>query len=71
MKVFAIIVIIVGVIMLAVNTINFKTEEKVVDLGPLEINKEKNHTVNWPAYIGGAVLAAGVVILVVSNKKTA
>lgn len=63
-----IILIIIGVVMLVFTGFNFKTKEKVVDLGPLEINQEKNHPVRWSPIIGG-VLAVGGIVLVAVNKK--
>ena len=69
MKVIGIILAIVGVLMLLFNTVNFTTEEKVADIGPIEINKEKEHSVGWPVYAGGIVLVGGVVLLVAGSKK--
>ncbi|HYK47130.1 MAG TPA: hypothetical protein VEV83_18265 [Parafilimonas sp.] len=71
MKGLAIALIIIGIVMMVFRSINFTHEEKVVDVGPLEVNKKENHTVNWPLFAGIAVTAAGVVILVTSNKRKA
>lgn len=60
---------IIGLLMIVFTSINFKTKEKVVDLGPLEVNKEKNHTVNWPPVLGAVLLVSGIVILVTNKKK--
>ena len=48
---------------------SFTTEEKVVDAGPLEINKKEDKTIGWPVYAGGIAVAAGVIILVAARKK--
>jgi hypothetical protein len=61
--------IVVGILMLIFTNINFTTEEKVVDIGPLEVNKEKEHQVGWPTYVGGIVLLAGVGVLIMGRKK--
>ena len=50
---------------------NYVTTEKVVDLGPIQINQEKNHTVKWPSILGGLLLAGGIAIIVLDKKKTA
>lgn len=60
--------IVIGILMIAYTGFNFVTTERVVDLGPLKINKEKNHSVHWPPIIGAILLIGGVVVLV-SNKK--
>lgn len=69
MKTTGIVLLIVGIIMMVFNVINFTTEEKVVDLGPLEVNKEKEHTIGWPVYVGGIVGVAGVIMIVAGAKK--
>lgn len=69
MKTTGIVLLIVGILMMVFNVINFTTEEKVVDLGPLEVNKEKEHTIGWPVYVGGIVGVAGVIMIVAGAKK--
>jgi len=71
MKVFAIILIVIGIVMMVFRSVNFTQEKKVADVGPLEINKQEEKTVNWPLYAGIVVTAAGVVILVSANKNKA
>ena len=55
--------------MLIFRNVSFTKEEKVVDLGPVEINKEEKKTIDWPNYAGGIAVAAGVVVLVIASKK--
>jgi hypothetical protein len=71
MKIFGWVLLIVGVIMLLIRGINYKTKEKVVDLGPVEINKTENHWVGWPLYAGGILTLAGVIMVVAGSKKSA
>lgn len=70
MKVFGIILIAVGILMLVFTNINFTTKEKVVDLGPVEVNKEKDHNIGWPTYAGELILAGGIIITVMGTKKS-
>lgn len=69
MRTIGIVLVIAGILMLVFRGINFTTEKKVVDLGPLEINKKENKSVNWPLYAGIVVTLAGVVMVVVDKKK--
>lgn len=64
-----IILIIVGIVMLAWTGFTYTKKEKVVDAGPIEISADKQKTVNWPPYVGGIVLIAGVIVFVGSRKK--
>jgi len=63
-----IVFIVIGIAAFAVSGFSFTTKEKVVDLGPLEINKDKKHNVNWPP-VAGIVLALGGVVLLLSGRK--
>lgn len=67
-KTIGIVLIVIGLIMIAYTGFNYVTTEKVVDLGPIQINKEKNHPVQWSPVIGGVILIAGIV-LIVRDKK--
>ena len=63
-----IIFIIIGIAAFAFSGFSFTTKEKVVDLGPLEINKDKKHNVNWPP-IAGVILALGGIVLLLSDRR--
>lgn len=69
MKILGIILIVVGALMMAITGFNYVTEEKVIDLGPLEVNKEKNHPVQWSPIIGGILFVGGFVALATAKKK--
>ena len=59
---------IIGIIMIAYTGFNMVTTKKVVELGPIQINKEKNHPIEWPPVMGAIVLIGGIVILVIDRK---
>ncbi len=63
--------IILGIVMLLYTSFNYVTTEKVVDIGPIQINKEVNHPVKWSPIIGIILAVGGVVLIVASNKKEA
>ncbi|GAO42434.1 hypothetical protein [Flavihumibacter petaseus] len=69
MKTLGIILIVAGIAMLLFRGINFTTEKKVVDLGPVEINKKEKKSVNWPLYAGAIVTIAGVAITIGASRK--
>lgn len=62
--------IVIGVLMIIYTGFNYVTTEKVVDLGPLKINAEKNHPVQWSPIVGVVLLVGGIVVTITS-KKTA
>ena len=66
--VLAAILIIVGVIALAYGGFNFTTKEKVAEVGPLKLEKNKTHSVPLPPILGVLALVGGVALLVVSRR---
>lgn len=71
MKVVGIVLIIAGILMFIFGKVSFTSEKKLVDVGPLEINKKENKTLAWPSYAAGLAVVAGVVVLVAAGKKQA
>jgi hypothetical protein len=69
MKTLGVILIVVGIVMLIVTGFSYTTEETVIDAGPIEVNAEKQESINWPPYAGGAALVAGLVMVVASRKR--
>ena len=69
MKALGIVLIVAGLLMIVFREVNFTREKKVVDLGPVEINKKENKKVAWPTYAGIAVAIGGVVVLLAGKKK--
>jgi len=68
MKTLGIVVLALGIIMTIFTGFNIITREKVVDLGPLEINKTEKTPVYWSPVTGGILIIAGAIILVGSRK---
>lgn len=68
-KTLGIILIVVGAAMLIWTGFSYTKKEKVVDIGALEISADKQETVNWPPYVGGIILVAGIVIVATSRRN--
>ena len=64
-----IVLIVIGALMMVYTGFTYVTTKRVVDLGPIKVDKEKSHPVQWSPIIGGVLLLAGVVV-VAGNKKT-
>jgi uncharacterized membrane protein len=69
MKAIGIVLAIVGLAMLIFNGFNYTKKEKVVDIGPVEINADKEESVTWPTYAGAIVLIAGVGLTIAGSRK--
>jgi uncharacterized membrane protein YdcZ (DUF606 family) len=62
-------VIIIGLIMIIYTGFSYVTTEKVVDLGPVKINAEKNHPVQWSPYAGVVLVIGGIVLMAIDKKS--
>ncbi len=69
MKIIGIILIVAGILMFVFREVNFTTEKKVVDVGPIEINKKENNKVTWPMYAAGIAVIAGIGVIVADKKS--
>lgn len=69
MKNLAILLIVIGAVMTIFTGFNIITKKEVVDIGPLEINKEEKTPIYWSPITGAIILAAGVIILLVGKKS--
>ncbi len=69
MKTAGIALFILGVGLTIFTSLSFFTKEKVVDLGAIEISRDKPHNVNWSPLIGVAVMAVGGVMIWQGSRK--
>ena len=64
-----IILIILGLVALAYQGINYTTKDKVVDLGPLKVEAKHEKSIPLPPIVGVAALVGGVVLVAVSARR--
>ena len=67
-KTIGIALIVLGALMIGYTGFNYVTTQKVIDIGPIEINKEKEHLVHWSPIVGGILMVGGIVMMI-NNKK--
>lgn len=70
MKNLGIVILVIGLIITIITGFNYVTKEKVVDIGALEISRDKNHSVAWSPIAGVVVMIIGGGILLFGVKKT-
>ena len=64
-----IILIVLGAAMLIWTGFTYTKKEKVLDAGPIEISANTKERVNWPPYLGGILLAGGIIIIASTKRK--
>ena len=69
MKTAGFIVLALGLLLTIFTAFRFFTKEKVLDVGPLEVNKEEPHTISWSPLVGLAVMAIGGVMVWQGSKR--
>lgn len=60
--------IIVGLMTFVSQGISYTTMEKAIDLGPLKVTTQKEHTLPLPPLVGGICLVGGILLLLKKVK---
>jgi len=69
LSIVGILLIVLGIAAFAYQGITYTTQEKVVDLGPVQMTAEKTRTIPLPPIMGAIALAGGVVLLIMGKKS--
>ncbi len=64
-----IVLIVLGVLALAWQGITYTTTEKVVDLGPLKVEAQREKTIPLPPVLGALALVGGIVLVAVGSRR--
>jgi hypothetical protein len=67
--IFGAILLVFGLVALAYQGLTYTTRERVVDLGPLKVDADRERTIPLPPVVGGVAVVAGVVLLIVGSRK--
>ena len=65
----AIALITIGFVTFAYQGITYTTREKAIDLGPIQVTAEKQHTLPLPPIMGAVALGVGVLLLLTGGRK--
>jgi LPXTG-motif cell wall-anchored protein len=69
MKTAGIVILVLGLLMTLYSGFTYVTKEKVADIGPVEITRDKDHSVDWQPYVGIGVMIIGGAVLVFGRKR--
>lgn len=67
LSVIGIILIIVGIVTLGYRGYTYTTQEKIAQLGPLQVTQQQEKTVYFPPLLGGASIIAGIFLVIVAR----
>jgi uncharacterized membrane protein YidH (DUF202 family) len=68
MKLIGICLIVVGVLALAFGGFSYTTRERVVDLGPLKVDADKEHSLPIAPIAGVCAVIGGIALVMVGGK---
>lgn len=71
MKIVGIVLIILGVLALVYQGVQYTSREKILDIGPLKVTANTKKNIPLPPIVGGAALAVGIVMVVADRRKSA
>ena len=69
LRIFGIVLIVAGALALAYGGFSYTKENHQAKIGGLELSFKEKQSVNIPQWAGIAALVAGVVLVVIGNKK--
>jgi hypothetical protein len=64
-----IILAVLGAAVLGYNQYTYVTHEKVLQIGSITATEEKEHTINFPPILGWALFAAGISLIIISQRR--
>lgn len=70
LAVLGVVLILLGIAGLVVGRFSYTTEEKVLDLGPLQATAQKEHSIAVPDIAGIAAIIAGGFLVYVGRRRT-
>ena len=69
MKALGIVLMLAGVLALAYGGFSWTTHKKAIDMGPLQVERTKQHTVLLPPILGVGGLLLGGLFVVLGNRQ--
>ncbi len=68
-RIFAVVLIILGTLALAYQGFSFIAPERVVDAGPIQVFAERQYNVWIPPVVGIVAIVSGIALFLVGNRK--
>ncbi len=69
MKKAGIIILVIGLVITLITGFNFVTKEKVLEVGELQITRDKQHSLAWSPVVGVVVMVIGGAVLLFGVRK--
>jgi uncharacterized membrane protein HdeD (DUF308 family) len=64
-----IVMIVLGIGALAYQGISYTSQEKILDIGPIEATTETTKTIPLPPIVGGMALVGGIALIIATTRR--
>jgi uncharacterized membrane protein len=64
-----IVMIVLGIGALAYQGISYTSQEKILDIGPIEATTETTKTIPLPPIVGGVALVGGIALIIATTRR--
>jgi uncharacterized membrane protein YidH (DUF202 family) len=69
MKLLGIILVVLGVLALVYQGIQYTSREKIIDIGSIKVSANTKKRIPLPPIVGGIALVAGIALILADRKK--
>jgi uncharacterized membrane protein YidH (DUF202 family) len=69
MRIIGIVLILLGIAGFMVEAISWTTSEEVLDVGPMEVERQEEKTVPITPIAAGAAVVGGIVLVVIDSRR--
>jgi len=69
MKLMGIILVVLGVLALVYQGIQYTSKEKILDIGSIKLSADTKKTIPLPPIVGGVAIVAGIALILVERRK--
>jgi hypothetical protein len=64
-----VILLVIGIVLFSyAGVVTYRTRDKVIDAGPIQVTADKTHTAYFPPIVGAVCVIGGIALLVTSGK---
>jgi UPF0716 family protein affecting phage T7 exclusion len=68
-RIVGLVLVIIGLVSLFLGGISWTREKTIVDIGPIQARSQERKTLPLPPILGGVMLAAGAILLVIPGRS--